>query len=59
VGAYRGHAARKRRQWESIAICPGVFVVVLADADTEARRVAREIEAAYGGARAPSTRPRA
>lgn len=48
-GAYRWHAARKRRHWESVAICPGVFLVVLADADTEARRVAREIEATYGG----------
>jgi hypothetical protein len=32
-----------------VAICPGVFLVVLGDADTEARRVAREIEATYGG----------
>ncbi|MGD0526496.1 MAG: MerR family transcriptional regulator [Polyangiaceae bacterium] len=51
LGAYPGHAARARRQWESIAICPGVFVVVLADADTEARRVAREIEAQYAAAK--------
>ena len=51
LGAYRGHSARTRRSWESIAVCPGVFLVVLADADTEARRVAREIEAAYGGVR--------
>jgi hypothetical protein len=51
LGAYRGHAARQRRQWESIAICPGVFVVVLTDADTEARRVAREIEAQYAAPR--------
>jgi DNA-binding transcriptional MerR regulator len=51
VGAYRWHSARERRQWESIAICPGVFVVVLADADTEARRVAREIEARYAEAK--------
>jgi hypothetical protein len=49
LGAYRWHSARKRRQWESVAICPGVFLVVLGDADTEARRVAREIESAYGG----------
>jgi hypothetical protein len=51
LGAYRWHSARKRRQWESVAICPGVFLVVLGDADTEARRVAREIEATYGGAK--------
>lgn len=49
LGAYRWHSARKRRHWESVAICPGVFLVVLGDADTEARRVAREIEATYGG----------
>jgi len=51
LGAYRWHSARKRRQWESVAICPGVFLVVLGDADTEARRVAREIEATYDGAK--------
>jgi hypothetical protein len=51
LGAYRWHSARTRRHWESVAICPGVFLVVLGDADTEARRVAREIEATYGGAK--------
>jgi len=35
LGAYRWHSARERRSWESIAVCPGVFLVVLADADTE------------------------
>lgn len=55
LGAYRWHSARERRSWESIAVCPGVFLVVLADADTEARRVAREIEARYAGtSEAPS-----
>jgi len=50
-------AADEALLWESVAICPGVFLVVLTDADTEARRVAREIEATYagegGGAKAP------
>ncbi len=59
LGAYRWHSARKRRHWESVAICPGVFLVVLADADTEARRVAREIEARYGGAGEGAKGPRA
>jgi DNA-binding transcriptional MerR regulator len=57
LGAYRWHSARKRRHWESVAICPGVFLVVLADADTEARRVAREIESRYGGAGEGAKRP--
>jgi hypothetical protein len=47
LGAYRAHAARGRALWESIAICPGVFVIVRSDADTEARRVAEEIQRAY------------
>jgi DNA-binding transcriptional MerR regulator len=49
VGMYRAHAARSRRTWESLALCPGVFLIVLAEADSEARRVAREIETTYCG----------
>jgi hypothetical protein len=44
---YRPAVARAREHWEHILICPGVELRVRADADTEAQRVAREIEGAY------------
>jgi DNA-binding transcriptional MerR regulator len=45
--AYRETHARARELWEHIALCPGVELRVRFDADTEARRVASEIEAAW------------
>lgn len=44
LAPYRASHARARQLWELIEICPGVTLCVRADADTEARRVAREIE---------------
>jgi DNA-binding transcriptional MerR regulator len=45
LGPYRPAAGRAL--CEHIALCPGVELVVRADADPEALRVVREIEAAY------------
>lgn len=46
LGPYRAAAAGPAL-CEHVALCPGVELVVRADADPEALRVAREIEAAY------------
>ena len=46
LGPYRP-AAAGRASCEHLAICPGVELVVRADADPEALRVAREILATY------------
>ncbi len=48
LSPYRPDDARARQLWELIEICPGVSLCVRADADTEARRVAREIERVHG-----------
>jgi DNA-binding transcriptional MerR regulator len=45
---YRATIASAREIWEHIALCPGVELRVKMDADTEARRVAQEIETAWG-----------
>jgi hypothetical protein len=45
LGRYRPAAARAL--CEHVPLCPGVELVVRADADPEALRVAREIEALY------------
>jgi hypothetical protein len=47
VGPYRIARIARREGWERGAICPGVELHVRVDADAEALRVAREIEAAY------------
>jgi hypothetical protein len=41
--------ARKHELWEHVPLCPGVELRIRLDADTEARRVAREIEETFGG----------
>jgi DNA-binding transcriptional MerR regulator len=47
LAPYRAAAAHGRALWEVIALCDGVALHVRADADTEARRVVREIEKAF------------
>lgn len=47
LGPWRAEAAFPRELWERIVLCPGVVLSVRADADSEARRVAREIESTY------------
>jgi hypothetical protein len=46
-GPYRPDLARPLERWERVAICPGVDLLVRVDVDTEARRVATEIETLY------------
>lgn len=47
LGPYRGARTGLHERWERVAICPGVELHVRVDADPEALRVAREIEAGY------------
>jgi hypothetical protein len=47
LGPYRAARTGQHDRWERVAICPGVELHVRVDADAEALRVAREIEAAY------------
>jgi DNA-binding transcriptional MerR regulator len=47
LGPYRGAACPTER-WEHMEICPGVKLLVRAEADIEAWRVAREIVATFG-----------
>jgi hypothetical protein len=47
LGPYRAARTGLHDRWERVPICPGVELHVRVDADAEALRVAREIEAAY------------
>jgi DNA-binding transcriptional MerR regulator len=48
AGPYRAAIAYPSERWEHIAICPGVVLLVKAEADAEALRVGREIVALFG-----------
>ncbi|HEY4118066.1 MAG TPA: MerR family transcriptional regulator, partial [Byssovorax sp.] len=43
LGPYRAEAARGAETWEHLTVCPGVVLLVKAEADSESWRVAREI----------------
>ena len=49
LGPYRAEAARGAETWEHLAVCPGVVLLVKADADSESWRVAREILVTFAG----------
>lgn len=48
VGPYRAGAAPPHERWDFFEVCPGVKLMVCADADPEARRVANEMLALFG-----------
>lgn len=48
LGPYRAGAAPPHERWDFLEICPGVKLMVRAEADPEAWRVASEIVAHFG-----------
>jgi hypothetical protein len=48
VGPYRAGAAPPHERWDFFDVCPGVKLLVSAEADPEARRVANEMLALFG-----------
>lgn len=48
AGAYRAGLAYPAERWDHVPICPGVVLLVKAEADAEAQRVAREMVALFG-----------